>query len=47
MQYQGYFWGIALGAVLRAGLPAMAHGVFGAGTGFRVGWRTGGSAWFL
>ena len=44
MRYQGYFLGIALGAVLQTGLPAVAHRIFGAGAGFRVGWRTGGSA---
>ena len=29
--------------------PTMAHGVFGAGSGFRVGWRAmgGGGVWFL
>ena len=42
MRYQGYFLGIALGAVLQTGLPTVAHRIFGAGAGFRVGWRTGG-----
>ena len=29
------------------GGPAVAPGVFGAESGFRVGWRTAGGAWFL
>ena len=27
--------------------PAMAHGVFRAGSGFRVGWREGGGHWAI
>ena len=46
MRYQGYFLGIALGAVLQTGLPTVARGIFGAGAGFRVGWRTGGALSF-
>ena len=28
------------------GRAAMARGIFGAGSGFRVGWRTAGGLWF-
>ena len=34
------------GYAFRGGRATMARGIFGAGSGFRVGWRTAAGGWF-